>query len=689
MGAAALAGFAFSSCQTTPQPAPARQAATPARTVFAPPASLELGADDADFGWMTRPEARDQLRRQLRAFSGDDDIALRLEDALTRELGAGQFNDSYTAMVGDRFLAVRNHDLVDPDEPLFDSGEIAGYDYFINDGWTSSPSGRRIAVVLTNGGTEIGKVVIYNLADGFLETDVIEPVMSASFPAWLSDDALVVATPRTVDFENDDPSKGMVLKLWRMGHGFVINDLFAADSDGARPDPNHFISAWSDPESSPLVLTYFWGGTFIRTYWAEAQDVLSGLPRWRRVAPGQQIESAIALGRDVLYLATDDDGAHSIYAWNVGDASPRLLKKGADDTAFETIASSGQGAYVIARDGENHRLFYLDPARDLKEVKLPFGGSIYELSPATGVDEKATFRMSALDRAEHFFTVEADRITETNTAQVASDSILRGRRMRVAHERAISADGAEVPITILDLAARPITQPARALVHAYGSYGTVTMNGLDDGARVWAAMGGVYAECHVRGGGIGGGTWYFAGKAPDKTKAHEDLIACGEHLVKTGRTTPKALAAMGASAGAMVVGPVGFDRPDLYRAIILRAGEINPLRMLEGVNGAAQMDEIGDPRDPAVAAILRNSDTIEKALTAERAPALFLCAGLDDTRVPWWMTARLAAIYRQRFPDEPFAISIDPAGGHSCWSTLGQHEVLRRMYDWLWRLLDP
>jgi prolyl oligopeptidase len=261
--------------------------------------------------------------------------------------------------------------------------------------------------------------------------------------------------------------------------------------------------------------------------------------------------------------------------------------------------------------------------------------------------------------------------------------------MRVAAEMAISADGTSVPMTIVEPANRGARVDTPTLLHASGAYGMVEMDERSPAVSLWTDLGGVDANCHVRGGGYYGKPWHDAGKGPDKTKAHEDLVACAQHLIDTGRARPWSLAVVGGSAGGMVAGPVAMRRPDLFHAAVLDYAELNPLESFDAPNGSAQIDEYGDASKPETAAKLRTSDAFTEARHARAAPDVLFCFGLQDRRVGFWESTRTAATIGRRFPKSNVAILADPLAGHSCGFANSSRDLMALKYTWLLAELDP
>lgn len=79
----------------------------------------------------------------------------------------------------------------------------------------------------------------------------------------------------------------------------------------------------------------------------------------------------------------------------------------------------------------------------------------------------------------------------------------------------------------------------------------------------------VYCIAHIRGGGEMGRYWYEEqGKYLNKRNTFSDFIACAEHLIAGGLTSPDLLACEGRSAGGLLMGNVINMRPDLFKIAV-------------------------------------------------------------------------------------------------------------------------
>lgn len=72
-----------------------------------------------------------------------------------------------------------------------------------------------------------------------------------------------------------------------------------------------------------------------------------------------------------------------------------------------------------------------------------------------------------------------------------------------------------------------------------------------------------------RGGG-GDPSWHKDGSGLNKLNSINDFISCGDYLTKEGYVCKGQLAAVGHSAGGLLVAAAINRRPELFRAAILK-----------------------------------------------------------------------------------------------------------------------
>lgn len=180
------------------------------------------------------------------------------------------------------------------------------------------------------------------------------------------------------------------------------------------------------------------------------------------------------------------------------------------------------------------------------------------------------------------------------------------------------------------------------------------------------------AFCHVRGGAERGQAWYRAGRLQHKGNSFADLVACAHTLLRLGFGRPGHVAAMGTSAGGLVVASVAVRFPGLLRAAVLNVPFVDILSSMLDREAALTRLETGEWGDPATdeAAFLRiRSYCPYASLHVATAPApdtrMLVTAAMDDQRVAAWQPAKFVARLRQLQPPEAQPILLtDFASGH-------------------------
>ncbi len=75
--------------------------------------------------------------------------------------------------------------------------------------------------------------------------------------------------------------------------------------------------------------------------------------------------------------------------------------------------------------------------------------------------------------------------------------------------------------------------------------------------------------------------WYEQGKLLNKKNTFTDFIACAEHLIEEGYTTPSKLAIHGRSAGGLLIGAVVNMRPELFHVAVADVPFVDVSSMLD------------------------------------------------------------------------------------------------------------
>jgi oligopeptidase B len=175
-----------------------------------------------------------------------------------------------------------------------------------------------------------------------------------------------------------------------------------------------------------------------------------------------------------------------------------------------------------------------------------------------------------------------------------------------------------------------------------------------------------------RGGSELGRDWYENGKLLKKQNSFNDFAAVAEHLVEYKLTSPNKLAAMGTSAGGLLVGAMIHMRPELFKAIVLRVPFVDPLSSM--LNPDLPLTQVEYPEWGNPTANKTDYENIcsyspyENIMhtTASKLPSVLLTGGLKDQRVQVSQLLKyVSRLRRQINNDSSVALCrIDPDRGH-------------------------
>ncbi len=232
------------------------------------------------------------------------------------------------------------------------------------------------------------------------------------------------------------------------------------------------------------------------------------------------------------------------------------------------------------------------------------------------------------------------------------------------------ADGSEITVPITVLHHRDVSADGSnpTLVYGYGSYemsmdpsfGIPRLSLLDRGI--------VFAIAHVRGGGELGRGWYEDGKKLKKTNTFTDFIAATDHLVAQRWADPARIAALGGSAGGLLMGAVANLAPEKYVAVLAQVPFVDNLTSIldpELPLSALEWEEWGNPiTDPEVYAYMKSYSPYENVRDVAY-PAIAAVTSLHDTRVLYVEPAKWVQVLREHQQgDAPVVMKIEMDGGH-------------------------
>jgi prolyl oligopeptidase len=582
--------------------------------------------------------------------------------------------------------------LVDPDALAKADGTPHAIEFF-----QASNNGKLVAYAVSAGGSEDATIHVMDVATG---KEVMAPIDRAhySYVSWLPDDsgffymrlkALPAGAPET------DKYKHASAYFHRMKGGADVAVVTAGD-------PTHLKIADAEmPVVVPVVGTP-WTIAIpangveneIDLYAAPQGKALDPKLKWRKLVGRESQVTGFAIHGDDLYLLTHLNASrYKVIRTSVSHPDVALadVVVAPGEEVVDRIVAAKDGLYIASRDATVGKLYRLAWTKDAQPelVHLPAAGAV------TIVDSDLTrpgvvVSIDSWTHDEAFYAVAANGTVVDTGLQVAGQ--FGAPADLVAEEVKVkSHDGLEIPLSIVHRKDMKLDGSNPLILEAYGAYGVVDTPGYAPRQLAWYELGGVYATCHVRGGGIYGENWHLAGKQLTKPNTWKDTIACGEYLVKNGYTSSARMALNGGSAGGITVGRAITERPDLFAVAVPEVGVLNALRAETSANGVPNIPEFGTVKDRQQFNGLLEMDAFHHVQDGVKYPATLLTTGINDPRVPAWESMKMAArLQAASTSGKPVLLRIQYDGGHGIGSTKKQRQELAadRWSFMLWQFGD-
>ena len=252
-------------------------------------------------------------------------------------------------------------------------------------------------------------------------------------------------------------------------------------------------------------------------------------------------------------------------------------------------------------------------------------------------------------------------------------------------------DGAGVPLSLVHRRDLALDGSHPLLLEGYGAYGRAVDPSFNERLLTLLDRGFVCGLAHVRGSNARGRDWYEQGRLLHKKNSFTDFIACAEHLIRLGYTSPGRLAITGSSAGGVLIAAVLNMRPDLFGAAVALMPFTNVVTTMLRPDlplVANEVGEWGDPQDPHAYDYLLSYSPYDR-IEPQAYPHIFVRAGWNDQQVPYWDPAKWVARLRAHKTDSHDLILLTGMeAGHS--GASGRADSLREdaeAYAFLIRVL--
>ncbi|HEV2287457.1 MAG TPA: prolyl oligopeptidase family serine peptidase [Candidatus Acidoferrales bacterium] len=434
-------------------------------------------------------------------------------------------------------------------------------------------------------------------------------------------------------------------------------------------DPTYFASVETPPDSDYAIGGINSGVSPNSAFYIEPdEDIGKTNAAWRKVADFSDEVSDVEVHGDDLYVLTFKN-ALRYKVLRTSALHPDLATAEVivppSQAVVTSISTAEDALYVRLRDGGIGRLLRVPygPKPQAQEVALPFKGTI-------GVETDPRLRgalvfMTSWTKAFTIYSYDPRTNSLTDTKLQPAGPYDAPTNIESVEVKVRSYDGTMVPLSIVYPKDTKRDGSNPTLLDGYGSYGTSSAPFFVQYFQAWYEQGGIYAECHVRGGGEYGEEWHLAGKGPTKPNTWRDFIACAQYLIENKYTSPARLAGSGTSAGGILIGRAITSRPDLFAAAIDWVGVSDMLRFETTANGVPNIPEFGSVKTKAGFDALYAMSAYAHIKAGTKYPAVLLMTGANDPRVdPWQMDKMAARLQAATSSGKPVLLRVNYAGGH-------------------------
>ena len=316
-----------------------------------------------------------------------------------------------------------------------------------------------------------------------------------------------------------------------------------------------------------------------------------------------------------------------------------------------------------------------------KDQVITFPEPVYTASLSGNPEYDATtFRYSytSLNRPTTLYEYDIETETSEKLKEQEVPSGFNPDDYIVERLWATSHDGVQVPMAIVYKKGLKKDGSNPSLIYSYGSYGyssdvyfSASMFSLID-------RGFVYALAQIRGGSDLGEKWYEDGKMLNKKNTFHDFIACSEKLMEDGYTSSDKLAAMGGSAGGLLMGAVINMRPELYQTIVAQVPFIDVINtMLDDTLPltTGEYEEWGDPNVEEYYNYILSYSPYDN-ITTQDYPNILVTGGINDSQVLFHEPAKYAAKLRAlKTDDNILLLKMNMDSGHG--GATGRYEGIK------------
>ncbi|MBB5728688.1 S9 family peptidase [Sphingomonas prati] len=565
-----------------------------------------------------------------------------------------------------------------PAERLFDQPVMAkGHSFFSLSGWQVSPDNRRVAWAEDVVGRRQYGLKVKDIATGRETADTITNI----------EPNLVWADDKTILYIEKDPVtlRGYRVKAHVLGTPAARDTLVYEEKDdtfnmgiGRTTDDQFACITLNSTVSNEQRCAPIGGAAPLSP--AAFRLLAPRAREFKYTADHLGTRWIVRTNRDAknfkLVTVADADLAKGVAAWR--DLTP------ASDTVFIEDFKPFEGYVAIdQREGGNRMIRLLDDAGKSQAVTADEPAYTMELAVN---EEPATpwvrYTYGSLVTPTTTYEVNA-KTGERRVLKVAPVPGYDPARYVTERVWAPARDGTRVPVSLVYKRGTKRDGTAPLFQYAYGSYGFSTDPAVDPGRIGLLDRGFVYAIAHIRGGQEMGRGWYDAGHLLNKKNSFTDFIDVTRYLVAQKYAAKDRVAAMGGSAGGLLMGGVANMAPADYKLIIAQVPFVDVVTTMLDASiplTTFEYDEWGNPAQKPYYDYMLSYSPYDN-VRAKAYPAMYVGTGLWDSQVQYYEPTKWVAKLREIKTDRnPLLFRVNMEAGHG--GKTGRFERFRQNAEW-------
>ena len=520
---------------------------------------------------------------------------------------------------------------------VFDPNQLSAQGVTTIDWFRPSPDGKLVAISLSDRGSEIGTLHIYETATG---KDVGETIPRVQGPTaggsvtWLNDGSAFWYT-RYPGEERPQADRFFYQQVYfhKLGNDWQADPLVLGTKNGLPRVAEIFLGRDNTRNLVVAEVQNGDGGEFAQFVLSEAGVVqLAGFK--------DKVVGAVSSPSGVIFALSRADAPNGKILKLRPPFAPAGLTQADVVVPESNVTIELRGAIAVTRThlmvrdiigGPNQVRIFDHEGKPQGTLPLPETSSVGEIAELAGggvLYSVGTYLRPRYVLRWNPATGKSEETKFIDTAAYGYDDV------EVTREFVVSKDGTKVPLDIIRKKGTPLDGANPTILYGYGGYGVSLKPGfLGTLTRVWLDGGGVYAIAIIRGGGEFGEAWHLDGNLTKKQNVFDDFAAAARHLIERKYTTSARLATFGASNGGLLMGATLTQHPELMRAVVSRVGIYDMLRVELGANGEFNTTEFGSVKNAEQFKALYAYSPYHHVIPETGYPAVFMTTGEFDGRV--------------------------------------------------------